>query len=76
MKDKPIFYRQFSDKEINTNCEEDRWSQARHKYKLLNKDLMKLPGLIESIPGDWKSVIKNDSNDFNRTYSTSNYMKR
>ena len=36
---------------------------------------MKWLGLIESIPGDWKSVIKNDSNDFNRTYSISNDVR-
>ena len=29
-------------------------------------------GLIESIPGDWKSFIKND---FNRTYSISNDIR-
>ena len=70
-KDKPIFYRQFSDRGINTISDlitEDRkflrWSQARDKYKLSNKDVMKWLGLIESIPRDWKSVIKNDSTGF------------
>ena len=29
-------------------------------------------GLIESIPRDWKSFIKNDSEGFNGTYSISN----
>ena len=33
---------------------------------------MKWLGLIESIPRDWKSFIKNDSNDLNGTYSISN----
>ena len=56
-KDKPIFYRQFSDRGINTisdliteDCKFLRWSQARDKYKLSNKDVMKWLGLIESIP--------------------------
>ena len=31
--------------------------------------------LIESIPRDWKSVIKNDSNGFNRTYRISNDVR-
>ena len=66
-KDKPSFYQQFSDRGINTISDlitEDRkflrWSQARDKYKLSNKDVMKWLGLIESIPRDRKSVIKND----------------
>ena len=70
-KDKPIFNRQFSDRGINTISDlitEDhkflRWSQVRDKYKLSNKDVMKWLGLIESIPRDWKSVIKNDSSGF------------
>ena len=33
---------------------------------------MKWLGLIESIPRDWKSFIKNDSNDLNGTCSISN----
>ena len=33
---------------------------------------MKWLGSTESIPGDWKSFIKNNSNDFNRTYNISN----
>ena len=81
-KDKPIFYRQFSDRGINTISDlitEDRkllrWSQARDKYKLSNKDVMKWLGLIESIPRDWKSVIKNDSSGFSRTYSISNDVR-
>ena len=56
-KDKPIFYRQFSDRGINTISDlitEDRkflrWSQSRDKYQLPNKDVMKWLGLIESIP--------------------------
>ena len=49
-----------------------RWSQARDKYQLSNKDAMKWLGLIESIPRDWKSVIKYDSSGFSRTYSISN----
>ena len=36
---------------------------------------MKWLGLIESIPRDWKSVIKNDSNCFNRTHSISNDVR-
>ena len=36
---------------------------------------MKWQGLIESIPRDWKSFIKNYSNGFNRTYSISNDIK-
>ena len=36
---------------------------------------MKWLSLIKSIPRDWKSVIKNDSNDFNRTYSISNDVR-
>ena len=78
-KDKPIFYPQFSYRGINTISDlitEDhkflRWSQAQDKYKLSNKDVMKWLGLIESIPRDWKSVIKNDSGGFSRTYSISN----
>ena len=31
--------------------------------------------LIESIPRDWKSFIKNESNDFSLTYSISNVMR-
>ena len=64
-KDKPIFYRQLSDRGINTISDlitEDRkflrWSQARDKYKLSNKDVMKWLGLIESIPRDWKVSSK------------------
>ena len=67
-KDKPIYYRQFSDRGINTISDlitEDRkflrWSQARDKYQLSNKDVMKWLGLIESTPRDRKSFIKNDS---------------
>ena len=81
-KDKPIFYRQFSDRGINTTSDlitEDRkflrWSQARDKYQLPNKDVMRWLGLIESIPRDWKSVIKNDSSGFSRTYSISNDVR-
>ena len=37
---------------------------------------MKWLGLIESIPRDWKSVIKNDSSGFSRTYSISNDVRR
>ena len=81
-KDKPIFYRQFSDRGINTISDlitEDRkflrWSQAYYKYQLSNKDAMKWLGLIESIPRDWKSFIKNESNGFNRTYSISNDIR-
>ena len=33
---------------------------------------MKRLGLIESISRDWKSVIKNDSSSFSRTYSIAN----
>ena len=65
-----------SDRWINTISDlitEDRkflrWSQARDKYQLSNKDIMKRLGLIESMNRDWKSVIKNDSNGFSRTYS-------
>ena len=72
-KDKPIFYQLFSDRGINTISDlitEDRkflrWSQPRNKYQLSNKDVTKWLGLIESIPRDWKSCIKNDSNSFNR----------
>ena len=36
---------------------------------------MKWLGLIESIPRDWKSVVKNDSNGFNRTYSILNDIR-
>ena len=57
--DKPIFYRRFSDREINTISDlitEDRKfprsSQAQDKYQLSNKDVMKWLGLIESIPRD------------------------
>ena len=81
-KDKPIFYWQFSDRGINTisdliteDCKFLRWSQARDKYKLSNKDVMKWLGLIESIPRDWKSVIKNDSSSFSQTYSISNDVR-
>ena len=81
-KDKPIFYRQFSDRWINTISDlitEDReflrWSQVRDKYQLSNKNVMKWLGLIESIPRDWKSFIKYNSNDFNLTYSISNDMR-
>ena len=49
-----------------------RWSQARDKHQLSNKDVMKWLGVIESIPRDWESFIKNDSNGLNRTYSISN----
>ena len=73
-KDKPIFYWQFSDRGINTISDlitEDlkflRWSQAREKYQLSNKDVMKWLGLTESIP-TWKSFIQIDSNGFYRTY--------
>ena len=34
-----------------------------------------MAGLIESIPRDWKSVIINDSNGFNRTYSISDDVR-
>ena len=34
-----------------------------------------MAGLIESIPRDWKSFIKYNSNDFNLTYSISNDMR-
>ena len=34
-----------------------------------------MAGLIESVTGDWKSLIKNDSNNFNRTYSISNDIR-
>ena len=66
-KDKPIFYRQFSDGGINTISDlitEDRkfpsWSQVWDKYQLLNKDVTKWLSLIKSITGDWKSFIKNN----------------
>ena len=36
---------------------------------------MKWLGLIESILRDWKSFIKNESNDSNRTYSISNDIR-
>ena len=36
---------------------------------------MKWLGLIESIPRDWKSVIKNDSSGFSRTYCISNDVR-
>ena len=36
---------------------------------------MKLLGLIESIPWDWKSFIRNKSNGFTRTYSILNDMR-
>ena len=49
--------------------------KARDKYQLSNKDVMKWLGLIESIPRDWKSFIKNDSNCFNGTYSISNDIR-
>ena len=78
-KDKPIFYRQFSDRGINTISDlitEDRkflrWSKARDKYQLSNKDVMKWLGAIESIPKDWESFIENEPNGFNRIYSISN----
>ena len=81
-KDRPILYRQFSDRGINTISDlitEDRkflrWSQAKDKYQLPNKDVMKWLGLIESIPRDWKSCTKNDSNGFNRTYSILNEIR-
>ena len=81
-KDKPIFYQPFSDRGINTISDlitEDRkllrWSQARDKYQLPNKDVMKWLDLIESIPRDWKSVIKNDSSGFSQTYSISNDVR-
>ena len=45
------------------------------KYQLSNKDVMNWLGLIESVPRDWKSFIKNDSNGFNRTYSISNDIR-
>ena len=67
-KNKPIFYRQFSDRGIHTisdlitgDCKFLRWSQARDKYQLSNKDAMKWLGLIESTPRDRKSFIKNYS---------------
>ena len=80
--DKPIFYRQFSDRGISTISDlitEDRkflrWSQTREKYQLSNKDVIKWLGLIKSITRDWKSIIKNDSNHFNRTYRISNDIR-
>ena len=64
-KDKPIFYRHFSDIGIDTISDlitEDRkflrWSQARDKYQLSDKDVMKWLGLIESISRDWKVALK------------------
>ena len=82
-KDKPIFYRQFSDRGINTISDlitEDRkflrWSKARDKYQLSNEYVMKWLGLIESIPKDWKSFIKNEPNGFTRIYSISNVQQR
>ena len=79
---RPIFYRQFSDRGINTISDLIigdrkflRWSQARDKYLLSNKDLMKWLDLIESIPRDWKSFIQNDSNGFNRAFSISNDIR-
>ena len=81
-KDKPIFYQQFSDRGINTISDlitEDRkflrWSQAHDKYKLSNKDVTRWLGLIESVPRDWKSVIKIDSSSFNQTYSIPNDVR-
>ena len=52
-----------------------RWSQARDKYQLSNEDVIKWLDLIESIPRDWKSVIKNDSNGFSQIYSISNDVR-
>ena len=64
-KDKPIFYRQFSDRGINTISDlitEDRkflrWSQAQDKYQLSNKDVMKWLGLTESNLGIGKVSLK------------------
>ena len=81
-KDKPIFYRQFSDRGINTisdliieDCKFLKWSQARDKYQLLDKDAMKWLGLIESIPRDWKCFIENEPNGFNLTYNISNDIR-
>ena len=52
---------------IKENREFLRWSQPWDRYQLSDKDVMKWLGLIESITGDWKSFIDNNSNDFNQT---------